>query len=42
MDAKIKAAKAKMDKDMEGLMKADKKRDKKCEYDAKMAKKKKK
>jgi hypothetical protein len=41
MDKKIKSAKAVIDKKMNNLIKEDMKRDKKCEHDEKMAKKKK-
>ena len=40
MDKKIKAVKKSMDKGMNRLLKADIKRDKKCEADEKMARKK--
>ncbi|HXF90939.1 MAG TPA: hypothetical protein VNJ29_03315 [Candidatus Nitrosotenuis sp.] len=42
MDKKIKSAKAAIDKKMESLIKADKKRDKECEHAEMMEKKKKK
>lgn len=41
MDKEIKGAKKTIDKKMNKLIKDDKKRDKKCEHDEKMAKKKK-
>lgn len=41
MDKKIKSVKKKLDKSMSGLMKADKKMDKKCEAAERKARKKK-
>lgn len=41
MDKKIKAVKKNIDKKMDNLVREDIKRDKKCEHDHKMAKKKK-